>query len=84
MDFGIKPIREKLGLNQNELAALLGVHPVTVSKWEREKGKPSAYQIGILCRLGMYPFLDGAYYLNKYGAVIALALMLNVDRKEFH
>ncbi len=31
----VRRIRKKLGLSQAKLAARLGVHPLTVSKWER-------------------------------------------------
>jgi transcriptional regulator with XRE-family HTH domain len=46
----IKATRDLLGLSQVQLAQLLGVHPVTVSKWEREGdlAKPNAYQVTLL------------------------------------
>ncbi len=31
----LRQIRKQLGLNQAELAARLGRHPQTISKWER-------------------------------------------------
>jgi len=31
----LKMIRRRLGLTQLDLAARLGVHPMTVSRWER-------------------------------------------------
>jgi len=37
-------VRERLGLNQTQLSQLLGVHPLTVSKWERGLLAPSPYQ----------------------------------------
>ena len=37
----IKTIRKKLNLNQEQLAALIGISPVTVNRWENEKTKPS-------------------------------------------
>lgn len=37
-------IRERLGLTQIELAQLVGVHPLTVSKWERGLLSVPAYQ----------------------------------------
>ncbi len=30
----VKAIRKRLGLTQKELAAAIGVHPVTVATWE--------------------------------------------------
>lgn len=45
----IAELRHKLGLSQVQLAQLLGVHPLTVSKWERADGPgPSAYQVALL------------------------------------
>lgn len=46
-------IRWKLRLKQNELAEMLGVHPVSVNKWERG-GRPIPRYIelamrGLLC-----------------------------------
>ena len=40
--------RGKLFLSQVQLAKLLGVHPMTVSRWERGILAPSAYQIEFL------------------------------------
>lgn len=40
----IKKLRTKLGLNQVEFAQLSGVHPITVSKWERREAAPTPYQ----------------------------------------
>lgn len=44
----IKSIRELLGLNQLQFAQLLGVHPITVSKWERGVAAPTDYQQAFL------------------------------------
>jgi transcriptional regulator with XRE-family HTH domain len=44
----IRAIREALGLNQLQFAQLLGVHPMTVSKWEREEASPTDYQAAFL------------------------------------
>lgn len=30
-------LRKRLGLKQTELAARVGVHPITVSRWERDR-----------------------------------------------
>jgi DNA-binding transcriptional regulator YiaG len=32
----VKRLRESLGLRQKDLAERLGVHPMTVSRWERD------------------------------------------------
>lgn len=44
----INEIRNDLGLSQAEFAQLLGVHAMTVSKWERGLGQPNAYQLALL------------------------------------
>ena len=41
-------LRTRLGLSQAQLAQLLGVHPLTVSKWERNKLVPSPHQENLL------------------------------------
>ncbi len=40
----IPKLRKRLGLNQVEFAQLSGVHPITVSKWERNGAAPTPYQ----------------------------------------
>jgi transcriptional regulator with XRE-family HTH domain len=37
-------VRDRLGLSQTQLAQLLGVHPLTVSKWERGLLTPPPHQ----------------------------------------
>jgi len=44
--------RRRAGLTQTRLARLLGVHPITVSKWERGVLRPNARQAAILRALG--------------------------------
>lgn len=41
-------LRTRLGLSQAQLAQLLGVHPLTVSKWERGKLTPTPHQNELL------------------------------------
>ena len=41
-------IRSSLGLTQAQLAQLLGVHPLTVSKWERGVATPTPHQAAML------------------------------------
>jgi len=41
-------LRNKLGLSQAQLAQLLGVHPLTVSKWERGLLTPTPHQLQLL------------------------------------
>ena len=45
-------IRRRAGLTQTRLARLLGVHPITVSKWERGLLAPGARQLALLRALG--------------------------------
>lgn len=49
---GIRTLRERLGLTQGKLAELVGVHAMTVSKWERGQLAPAPYQAAILAALG--------------------------------
>lgn len=44
----LKDLRARLGLSQGELAELLGVHAMTVSKWERGKLRPAVHQKRLL------------------------------------
>jgi transcriptional regulator with XRE-family HTH domain len=44
----IADVRKKLGLSQVQLAQLLGVHPLTVSKWERELLAPTEHQVALI------------------------------------
>jgi molybdopterin-binding protein len=44
----LKPLRVRLNLSQKQLGELLGVHVMTVSKWERGILEPSEHQKRIL------------------------------------
>ena len=44
----ISSIRTRLGLTQIQFAQLFGVHPLTVSKWERGVLDPSLHQQAML------------------------------------
>lgn len=41
-------LRQKLGLTQGQFGNLFGVHPMTVSKWERGKLHPTDYQLALM------------------------------------
>jgi len=41
MRMNVKELRKQLGLSQDKLAALLGVAPYTVRRWESGKSQPS-------------------------------------------
>lgn len=45
---GVAELRRRLGLTQGKLAELLGVHAMTVSKWERGLLFPAAHQATVL------------------------------------
>ena len=47
-DRAIRQIRRGIGLTQGQLAQLLGVHPLTISKWERGLLSPSRHQEDLL------------------------------------
>lgn len=44
----IASLRKRLGLNQTEFGNLFGVHPMTVSKWERGTLFPNNYQLALM------------------------------------
>jgi len=48
MSLDPKNIRDTLGLSQPLFAQVLGVHPVTVSKWERNEASPDSYRLILL------------------------------------
>lgn len=77
----IRRLRRDLGLNQVEFAQLTGVHPITVSKWERHQAAPTAYQNALF-----HQFREASRdqevrktlknVLVAMGVVLALALLL--------
>lgn len=48
----IRAVRESLQLSQTQLASLLGVHAVTVSRWETGIQHPTPYQAGLIQQFG--------------------------------
>jgi putative transcriptional regulator len=79
--FDVRKLRRKLSLNQVEFAQLAGVHPITVSKWERKEAFPTPYQAALFEQ-----YEKGAedkevrtsikYVLITAGVIIAIALLL--------
>ncbi len=76
-----RAIRDQLGLTQPQLAQLLGVHPLTVSKWERGLLIPSAHQQTLLQSFGKAakrPDVgeSAAQALVTVGVALALLILL--------
>jgi len=55
MSLNLARLRQRLGLSQSAFARLLGVHAMTVSKWERGVLKPGAHQQRLLQALARAP-----------------------------
>ena len=76
----IRDIRKGLGLTQAQLGQLLGVHSLTVSKWERELLTPTPYQTAMLDSFGKagkrQPEVGSTVGTLLVGAGIAAALYL--------
>jgi len=43
--------RRAIGLSQSDFAEVLGVHPLTISKWERGVNRPSAWYQELVARI---------------------------------
>ena len=65
----IKQVRSHLELSQAELATILGVHWVTVSKWERGVLAPDPYRDALLVRF------SEASAKREFGDSVARALI---------
>ncbi len=65
----VAAVRSAVGLTQGQLAQLLGVHPLTVSKWERSVLVPSPYQAALL-----HAFREAARRAPDVGARAALLI----------
>ena len=76
----IKQLRKILGLTQGQLARLLNVHPMTISKWEREVTYPDSYQFCMLQQFAIAACRNPAIgkqamgYADKAGEGIIRAL----------
>lgn len=49
----IRSVRDSLRLTQAQFAALLGVHAVTVCRWEVGTQSPTSYQAGLIQQFGI-------------------------------
>lgn len=68
-------LRGKLKLTQAEFATLFGVHPITVSKWERELAKPTPWQTALMVTVENGAF-DVKERLPCFGVAKTLAHLL--------
>jgi len=82
----IKSIRLLLGLNQVQFAQLMGVHPITVSKWEGGITSPTDYQVAFLSQYRVAAKdkkvrddLKGV--LIMAGVIAAVVFLLNASKK---
>jgi transcriptional regulator with XRE-family HTH domain len=77
----IRSLRESFELSQIQFAQLMGVHPITVSKWERGVSPPTPYQMALLDQFRIAARLKGNRdqlkgILIGMGITMALALLL--------
>ena len=78
----IANLRQAMGLSQPEFGQLFGVHPMTVSKWERGLLEPNDYQQALMneFRKGIRnEQLSQAVKSALVGAGIAAALLLLLE-----
>ena len=86
----VTSVRERLGMTQSQLAELLGVHTLTVSKWERGLLRPSGHQEALLesfakaRKANKTVGEDAKEALIAAGVIVALAILLSaaVEGKE--
>lgn len=76
-------LRQALGLTQADLAQLLGVHAMTVSRWERAKRDhglvPSDFCVGLMRALS-----DGARRCSSIGEDVRRALAKEQDARALY
>lgn len=79
MAVNVVRLREKLGLSQAQFANLFGIHPMTVSKWERDLLRPTDYQLALMMefeKAAKRKEVTDAIGAVLVGAGIAAALLL--------
>ena len=85
--FTLKILRQNLRISQAKLAALIGVHPLSVSKWERGLLKPNRYKSELLHAFykasKRNPELKNTFshYMKTNGAIPALSKLLEIAFK---
>jgi DNA-binding transcriptional regulator YiaG len=82
----IRSIRQLLGLNQAQFGQLMGVHAITVSKWESGITSPTAYQEAFLSQYRVAAKNkqvrdDLKSVLIAAGVIAAVLLLLNASKK---
>lgn len=82
-------LRKALALSQVEFGQLLGVHLMTVSKWERGLARPSPYQGALLREFRRAADLSADHVKSEVrtrlagqGVAAALLLLLSVAARE--
>ena len=82
----VQNIRKRLNLTQAQFGQLFGIHPMTVSKWERGELSPSNYQKALMMEFSkaakekqVRSTLAGV--LIGMGIAAALLLLLNAAKK---
>lgn len=86
----IRKIREQLGLTQEQFAAVLGIHVVTLSRWENDAPhKPTPYQLDIIRLLAKahdpeQAGIEAGRLLARHGPIPALSFLLRwvLEREE--
>lgn len=86
----LKADRELLGLSQIEFAELLGVHWVTISRWERGVKTPNNYQFAFLLAFRKAIERDPhmgltvqRYMQEKKGVVAILRLIFAISELDY-
>ena len=82
----IQKIRGNLNLTQAQFGQLFGIHPMTVSKWERGELIPNAYQASLMTEFNKAAKNkkvsdDLTEVLIGAGIIAALLLLLTSARK---
>lgn len=78
----VTALRDALRLTQAQFATLLGVHSLTVSKWERGRLQPAPYQVALMQSFGraqqrepnVGALIGGALLAAGVGAALYLLL----------
>lgn len=77
----VQEIRAELGVNQEKLALLLGVSPVTVNRWENGKAKPTVMAQNKLYEICKEFKVDLANYVMKRHEAEADSVLYHASRK---